>query len=331
MGKSLSYVAYIHKQESQNTMGQSIAVIGATGLVGQEIISILGEGDYDVETLHAITSKKQSGKELSFGDRDLITKNIDDFDFKDADIVFYAQQLAPSKSTILRIANDGVRVIDCSGVMTFEPHHGHITVLPSARAQLLMTALKPITKYTNIKRITVSTFEATSGEGKDGMDELFNQSRKFFVHDAMETNVFDKQIAFNVIPQIDGFMDDGQATSEWTLSAEIKKFLGKNIKTSATCVQVPTFIGHAMAVNIECDGDIEVTTALDLWRGDHATTVIDRMSEMEFVTPSEIAGEDTVFISRVRVDPTLDHGLSFWCVGDNVRVGIAMNAIEAIK
>lgn len=311
-------------------MGQSIAVIGATGLIGHEIISILGDGDYDIKTIHALTSKKQSGKEISFGDRDIITRDMDDYDYAGIDIVFYTQQLAPSKTKIMSLAQQGIRVIDCSGIMTFEPAHDLITTLPSARAQLLLTALKPITKYTNIKRVCVSTYEATSGEGKDGMDELFNQSRKFFVHDAMETNVFDKQIAFNVLPQIDGFMDDGQATSEWVLSAEIKKFLDEDIKVSATCVQVPTFIGHGMTVNVECGGDIDVSTAIDLWRGDHNTTVIDRMSEMEFITPAEIAGEDTVYISRVRADQTLDHGLSFWCVADNIRTCIAMNAIEKL-
>ncbi len=171
-------------------------------------------------------------------------------------------------------------------------------------------------------------FEATSGEGKDGMDELFNQSRKFFVTDGLENVVFNKQIVFNTIPQIGDFMDDGKTQSEWSLSAEVKKLLDKDIKITATCVQVPVFIGHGISVNVEFEGDIDAKIAMDLWRSDHDITVIDRASEMEFVTPVEIAGEDSVFISRIREDSTLDSGLSFWCAADNTRATTAIRAVN---
>jgi len=314
-------------------MAYNIGIVGANGLIGHDIIDILGDGEsgIDVQTLYALTSKKQSGYELSFGDRDITTIDKDGFDYSKTDIVIYAPTTPPSKSEILNIADSGAKIIDCSGVMMFEGGKDNIICLPSARASLLLDALKPIAKYTKITDVTLTTMEATSGEGKDGMDELFNQSRKFFVTDGLEPAVFGKQIAFNLIPQVGDFMDSGQTQSEWLLSAEMKKFMHKDIKVTATCVQAPVFVGHSMAVNVECEGDITVETAIDLWRSSPDTIVIDRMSEMEYVTPAEIPGEEAVYISRIRDHGNIDNGLSFWCVGDNIRAGVAVKVIETLK
>jgi aspartate-semialdehyde dehydrogenase len=310
-------------------MGYKVAIVGATGMVGSEIINILAEQEsMPVEVLYALTSKKQSGREMSFGDRDLQTQDENSFDFSSVDIVFYTTEYQPSKDVIKKALNAGVKVIDCTGLTLFDETQDNLISMPSARGQQLLSALRPLMKYTKIKRVCVSTFESTSGTGKDGMDELFNQSRKFFVTDGLENVVFNKQIVFNTIPQIDDFMDDGQTKSEWLLNAEIKKLLDKDIKVSATCVQVPVFIGHGMAVNVECEGNIDSKIAMDLWRSDNDTTVIDRASEMKYVTPVEIAGEDSVFISRIREDSSLDNGLSFWCAADNVRATMALQAVK---
>jgi aspartate-semialdehyde dehydrogenase len=317
-----------NKQE-RNIMGYKVAIVGATSLVGSEIINILAEPEsLSVDALYALTSKKQSGREMSFGDKDIQTQDQDAFDFTSVDIVFYTTEYQPSKDIIKKALKAGVKVIDCTGLTLFDEKQSHLFSMPSSRGQQLLSALRPLMKYTKIKRVCVSTFEATSGIGKDGMDELFNQSRKFFVTDGLENLVFNKQIVFNTIPQIDEFMDDGQTKSEWLLNAEIKRFLDKDIKVSATCVQVPVFIGHGMAVNVECEGNIDAKIAMDLWRADNDTTVIDRASEMEYVTPIEIAGEDSVFISRIREDSTLDNGLSFWCAADNVRATMAVKAVK---
>jgi len=300
-------------------MGYKIAVVGANTMIGHEIIEILGDGDAAIETLHALTHKGQSGRALSFGHEDIITKDVATFDFSNVEIVFYADGLADAKSVVERAVNAGCQVIDASAVMTFETDQKKVTSIPHATASILIDALRPLHQKTAIKRASLTSFEATSAEGKDGMDELFNQSRKFFVSDGMDHNVFQKQIAFNVIPQIDEFMDDGMTESEWRLGAEVKKFLDKTIKTSATCVQVPVFMGHGMAVTVELADDLDARDARALWRDQDGIMVIDRESEMGCVTPAEIAGEDAVFISRIRNDATLDHALSFWVTADNIR------------
>lgn len=310
-------------------MSYKIAVVGAMGMIGNEILHVLSEQEeLNIEAVYALTAAKQAGNEISFGDQDIQTQDVEKFDFKSADCVFYAPEHNPSSDIVKRIAMLGIKVIDCTGVTFFENDIENLVSMPSARGQQLLSALRPLMKYTKIKRVCVTTFEATSGAGKGGMDELFDQSRKFFVTDGMENMVFNKQIVFNAVPQVDEFMDDGQTKAEWLLNAEIKRLLDKDIKVSATCTQVPVFIGHGMSVNVEFEGSIDSPVAMDLWHKDQKTVVIDRASEMEFVTPVEIAGEDSVFISRVRADSSLDRGLSFWCVADNIR---ATMAVEAVK
>ncbi len=310
-------------------MSYTIAIVDASGVLGHEIFNILAESDINIKSVVPLTTKKMSGREISFGDVDMVTKDMDTYDFKGTDIVFVAGYAREAKSIIQNAISAGVRVIDCLGVSLFDDIKGKIDVIPSATTLQLMDALKPIHDHVKIKRVVITTFEAVSGEGKDGMDELFNQSRKFFVSDGLENNVFPKQITFNTLPQVGEFMDDGQTKGEWTLSAQMKKCMDKNIKITATCVHVPVFIGHGMAVNIECEGDIDAKTARGLWRADGHTIVIDEASEMEFVTPAEISGEDHVYISRIRDDSTLDNGLSFWCVADNIR-HVAVTAVNKI-
>jgi len=300
-------------------MGYNIAIIDVVGLIGHEILNILAENPETVESVVGLTSKRLAGREISFGDQDIITKCMDNFDYKGIDFVFIAGYPKEALNVAKTALKADAKVIDCTGVTLFdEPREGLIS-LPTASSSQLISAIKPLHDEVNIKRVVVSTYEATSGIGKDGMDELFNQSRKFFVSDAMDTDIFMKQITFNVIPQVDDFMPDGMTKAEWRMNAEIKKCLDKNIKVAAHCVTVPVFVGHGMMVNIECEKDIDMKAARKLWRNDNNTIVIDESSEMEYVTPVEIAGEDHIYISRIRSDSTVDNGLSFWCVTDNIR------------
>jgi len=207
----------------------------------------------------------------------------------------------------------------------------NLVSLPSAISSQLIATLKPLQTHAKIKRIVVSTYQAVSVEGKDGMDELFNQSRKFFVTDGLENDVFQKQVSFNVIPQIGDFMDDAQTRAEWVINAEIKRHIDKNIKTSATCVIVPTFVGSGLSVNVEFDADMDAKTAKSIWRDNSDVIIIDEASEMEFVTPAEVAGEDAIFVSRLRNDSTVDNGISFWSSADNIRACVALRAVEVMN
>jgi aspartate-semialdehyde dehydrogenase len=313
-------------------MGYNIAVADVMTLVGHEIITILAETDFPVDQIFALTHTKQTGRELSFGDKNIKTSDIASFDFSKIDMLFHTGHGREAKEIMNAAMKAGVTVIDAGGHFLFDDiTHDKCLSLPTSIGSQLATVLKPLHAQAAIRRVVVSTYEATSSEGKDGMDELFNQSRKFFVHDAMETNVFGKQIAFNVIPQTDLFMKDGQTESEWRLAAEIKKTVDKNIRLSATCVQVPVFIGHGMSINVEFADDMDAKTARRLWRETDGITIIDTSSEMEFITPAEIAGEDAVFLSRIREDSTLNNGLSFWCAADNIRACTALKAVEAAK
>jgi len=310
-------------------MALNIAVVGATSLIGQEIIEILGEGEYAVDSLAALTHKSRSGREMSFGEKDIKTQDVSNYDFSSVDAVFYAGGLADAKDIATIAIKAGAKIIDCSGALTFEANTDGVILMPGAATLMLSHALRPMLSQTKIKRAVVTTFESTSAEGKEGMDELFNQSRQFFVSDALDHQVFNKQIAFNVIPQTDDFMSDGVTKSEWSFAAEMKKFVDEKIKISATCVQVPVFMGHGMAVNIEMDGELDAREAKALWRDSDGIMVIDRESDMGCVSPVEIAGEDAVFISRVRDDATLDNGLSFWVTADNIRC-VAAHAVKTI-
>lgn len=312
-------------------MTYNVAIIGVLSLVGHEILNILAETEFPIGKLYPLTTKKMSGREMSFGDRDVITHNMDDFDYSKADIVFVAGQDREAKSIIQKSLKANAKVIDCTGASLFDEAHDNLKSLPTSASAQLLSILTPLHESAKIKRVVVSTYEAVSVEGKDGMDELFNQSRKFFVSDAPENNFFDKQISFNVIPQIGDVMDDGQTNAEWRLSAEIKKCLDKEITVTATSVAVPIFIGTGMAVNVEFNSDIDAKMARQIWRDNDDTVVIDAGSEMEYVTPAEIAGEDSVFISRVRNDSTVNSGISFWCAADNIRACMAVRAVRAAQ
>lgn len=313
-------------------MGHKIAVYDAGSLVGHEIITILAETNFPVDRIYALAPTRQSGKEMSFGDQDIKTQDVLNFDFKDCDIFFHTGKGLNAKEVMDKALKENVKVIDMGGHYMFDDiHHDKCISLPSAIGTQLISVLEPLHKEVKIKRVVVSTYEAVSSAGKGGMDELFDQSRKFFVHDSMETNIFGKQIAYNVIPQTEPFMKDGQTESEWRLAAEVKNQLDKSIKVSATCVQVPVFLGHGMSVNVEFEKDIDAKTARKLWRADKSLTIIDVESDMEFVSPVEIAGEDSIYISRIRNDSTLDNGISFWCVADNVRATSAVRAVEAAR
>ena len=313
-------------------MGLNIAVYDAVTLVGHEILTIMAETDFPVSELYALTTTRQGGKEMSFGDRDVKAVDILKFDFDKCDILFHTGHGQTAKDIIEQALKQNVKVVDLGGHYLFDDiRHDNCISMPSAIATQLAATLKPLQSEADIKRVVVSTYEATSSEGKDGMDELFNQSRKFFVHDAMENNVFGKQIAFNVIPQTDHFMKDGATESEWRLAAEIKKEVGKSIKLTATCVQVPVFIGHGMSVNVEFNSEIDAKAARKIWRATEGLTIIDTASEMEFVTPAEIAGEDAIFLSRIRDDSTVDYGISYWITADNIRASVALQAVEAAR
>jgi len=310
-------------------MSHSIAIIGAQTLIGNEILNCLSEQETDYKSIHVLTPKRQTGKAVSFGDKDLETVDQEEFDYKSVDIAFYAGDIHGSDSLIETILKSGAKVIDCTGSNFLKDiTNDNLVAMPSPRSLILSSVLKPLIKRAPIKRICITTLEAASGEGKDGMDELFNQCRKFFVSDGMDNNVFAKQIAFNVIPQIEDLIDNGQTTSENQFSNEMKKLLG-DISLSSTCISVPVFIGHGMSVNVEFHNEMDAKTARNIWQERDHLLIIDRESEMKFVTPIEIAGEDSVFLSRVRNDSTLDHGLSFWCVADNVRF-VALQAISNI-
>lgn len=326
-------------------MGYKVAVIGATGIVGHEIISTLAERNFPVDELVPLASRRSSGRPISFGDKDITVKALEDYDFKGVDIVLSSAGGHISEQFVPVATKAGAVVIDntshfrndpdipliipeINGDMIADYKKKNIIANPNCSTIQMLMALKPLHDEAKVKRVVVSTYQSVSGAGKDAMDELFNQCRKFFVNDVLERQVFGKQIAFNVLPQIDAFMDDGQTKEEWKMAAETKKILGKDVKVAATCVRVPVFIGHGVAVNVEFENEMTPSTARRLWRDFDGVTVIDVESEMEYVTPVDIAGEDDVFISRVRADSTVDYGLSFWCVADNIRKGAALNAVQ---
>lgn len=326
-------------------MSYKIAVVGATGNVGREILNILDERKFPFSEVHAVASTRSVGQEVSFGDTVLKVEDLSDFDFKNVDIVLSSAGGKVAADFAPKAAKDGAIVIDNSSHFRMDPDvplivpevnpedirdykKKNIIANPNCSTIQMVVALKPLHDAADIKRVVVSTYQSTSGAGKAGMDELFNQTRKFFVNDAIEKQIFSKQIAFNVIPQIDVFMDDGMTKEEWKMVVETKKILDKNIKICANCVRVPTFISHAEMVNVEFEDELSPKNAMKLWRDMDGITVIDRSSDMEFVTPVEVAGEDAVFISRIREDPSVENGLNFWCVSDNLRKGAALNAVQ---
>ena len=325
--------------------GFKVAVVGATGNVGREMLAILAERKFPASEVVALASSQSIGREVSFGDRTLKCKALDHYDFSATDICLMSAGAAVSKEWSPRIGKQGCLVIDNSSTWRLDPDvplvvpevnaeaakafsRKYIIANPNCSTAQLVVALKPLHDFAKIKRVVVSTYQSVSGAGKDAMDELFSQTRAVFVSDPVEAKKFPKRIAFNVIPHIDVFMDDGSTKEEWKMVAETKKILDPKIKLTATCVRVPVFIGHSEAVNIEFENPITADEAREILREAPGCLVIDRREPGGYITPHEAAGEDATYISRIREDPTIDNGLNIWVVSDNLRKGAALNAIQ---
>jgi len=327
-------------------MGYKIAVVGATGNVGREILETLWEREFPADDVVALASSRSIGKTVSFGDEEEIkVQDLDGYDFRGTDIVLSSAGGAISADFAPKAGKAGAVVIDNTSHFRMDPDvplvvpevnadalagfgRKNIIANPNCSTIQMVVALKPLHDLARIRRVIVSTYQSVSGAGKAGMDELFDQTKGIYVNDPMVKEQFTKQIAFNVIPHIDVFMEDGSTKEEWKMVVETKKILDPAIKVSATCVRVPVFIGHAESVNVEFEDPIDAQTAREAWQAAAGVTVIDHRLDEGYVTPAESVGEDAVFISRVREDPTIDNGLNFWCVSDNLRKGAALNAVQ---
>jgi aspartate-semialdehyde dehydrogenase len=329
----------------RNTMGYKVAVVGATGNVGREILSILAERGFPADEVIALASRRSQGVEVSFGDKTLKVKNLETYDFSDTDICLMSAGGAVSKEWSPKIGAQGCVVIDNSSQWRMDPDvplivpevnadaitgfaKKNIIANPNCSTAQLVVALKPLHDAATIKRVVVSTYQSVSGAGKDAMDELFTQTRAVFVSDPVEPKKFPKRIAFNLIPQIDVFLDDGSTKEEWKMVVETKKILDPKIKLTATCVRVPVFISHSEAVNVEFENELSAEDARKILREAPGILVIDTREPGGYATPHEAAGEDATYISRLRDDPTVDNGIAFWCVSDNLRKGAALNAVQ---
>jgi aspartate-semialdehyde dehydrogenase len=328
-------------------MGYRVAVVGATGNVGREMLNILAERAFPIDEIAALASSRSQGSEIEFGETGQMLKvqNVDNFDFAGWDIALFAAGSGPTKVHAPRAAAAGCVVIDNSSLYRMDPDvplivpevnpeaidgytRRNIIANPNCSTAQLVVALKPLHDRAKIKRVVVATYQSVSGAGKDGMDELFEQSRGIFVGDQVEAKKFTKQIAFNVIPHIDVFLDDGSTKEEWKMVVETKKILDPKIKVVATCVRVPVFVGHSEAVNIEFENEISAAEAQDILRESPGVMLIDKREDGGYVTPVECVGDYATFISRVREDSTVENGLSLWCVSDNLRKGAALNAVQ---
>ncbi len=327
-------------------MGYKVAVIGATGAVGREILTTLSEREFPADDVVALASERSVGMRVSFGeDEELKVQELSNFDFKGSEIVLSSPGAKVSAEHAPRAARAGAVVIDNSSHFRMDPdvplvvpevnpdaiagyERRHIIANPNCSTIQMVVALKPLHDLARIKRVVVATYQAVSGSGKDAMDELFNQTRGVFVNQTAKPQVFPKQIAFNAIPHCDVFMEDGSTKEEWKMMVETKKILDPAIKLSATCVRVPVFIGHAEAINVEFESPISEEEACEALREAAGITLIDYRVDEGYVTPAECAGEDPVFVSRVRTDPTVENGLSLWVVADNLRKGAALNAVQ---
>ncbi len=326
-------------------MGYKVAVVGATGNVGREMLEILAERRFPADEVVAIASRRSQGVEVSYGDKTLKAKALEHYDFSDVDICLMSAGGSVSKEWSPKIAAQGVVVIDNSSQWRMDPDvplvvpevnadaiagftKKGIIANPNCSTAQLVVVLKPLHDKAKIKRVVVSTYQSVSGAGKDGMDELDRQTKAVYSLGELETKKFTKRIAFNVIPHIDVFMDDGYTKEEWKMVAETKKILDPKIKLTATCVRVPVFIGHSEAVNIEFENEITADEAHEVLRNAPGVLVVDKRENGGYVTPYESAGEDATYVSRVREDPTVENGLALWCVSDNLRKGAALNAIQ---
>jgi len=327
-------------------MGYRVVVVGATGNVGREILNILHERLFPIEKIEVLASRKSLGTECGFGEKTLKTKDLDTFDFKGWDIALFAVGSEATKKYAPRATKSGCVVIDNSSHFRYDPRvplivpevnpdaildykKTYIISNPNCSTAQLVVALKPLHDRAIIKRVVVSTYQSVSGSGKAAMDELWNQTKALFIYgNDVEPEVYPKQIAFNVIPQIDKFLDDGQTKEEWKMVAETKKILDIAIKLTATCVRVPVFVGHSESVNVEFEEFLDDDEARDILREAPGIMVIDKREPGGYTTPIECVGDYATFVSRIRQDNTVENGINFWCVSDNLRKGAALNAVQ---
>jgi aspartate-semialdehyde dehydrogenase len=328
-------------------VGYRVVVVGATGNVGREMLNILAEREFPADEIAAVASSRSTGTEIEFGEtgKTLKVRNIEHFDFAGWDIALFAAGSGPTKIYAPKAAAAGCVVIDNSSLYRMDPDvplivpevnpeaidgytARNIIANPNCSTAQMVVALKPLHDAARIKRVVVSTYQSVSGAGKEGMDELFEQSRNIFVGDPAVAQKFTKQIAFNVIPHIDVFLDDGYTKEEWKMVVETKKILDPKIKVTATCVRVPVFVGHSEAINLEFENEISAKKAQSILREAPGVMLVDKREDGGYVTPIECVGEYATYVSRVREDPTVDNGLVLWCVSDNLRKGAALNAVQ---
>ncbi len=326
-------------------MALRVAIVGATGNVGRELFNIMDERNFPADKVHAVASRRSLGRKCSYGDKTILCEALDDFDFGKVDLVLMSAGGSISKEWSPKIAKAGAIVVDNSSAWRMDPDvplvvpevngeavlgYGKKNIIanPNCSTAQLVVALKPLHQAAGIKRVVVSTYQSASGAGKAGMDELWTQTKGMFVNDSPTPDVFSKQIAFNVIPQIDVPMEDGSFKEEWKMRMETKKIIDESIELVATCVRVPVFVGHSEAVNVELEDPLSVEEARELFRNADGVQLIDNIEEDQFVTPIECVGEWASYVSRVRKDPTVENGIIFWNVSDNLRKGAALNAVQ---
>ena len=327
-------------------MGLKVAVVGATGNVGREMLSILAEREFPADQVFAVASERSMGLEVSFGEDDVLkVQDLDRFDFKGVDIALFSPGAKVSAVHAPRAAKTGTIVIDNTSQFRMDPDvplvvpevNAHaiaqykkrgIIANPNCSTIQMVMALKPLHDIARIMRVVVSTYQSVSGAGRESMDELFNQTRGVYVNDPPKKEYFTKQIAFNVIPHIDNFQDGGDTKEEWKMAVETRKILDPDIAVTATCVRVPVFIAHAESVNVEFEAEVTVERARAALKSFPGVVVIDHRADEGYVTPVEAAGDDAVYVSRIRKDPTVPFGLNLWVVADNLRKGAALNAVQ---
>ena len=327
-------------------MGYKVVVAGATGNVGREMLNILAEREFPVDEIAALASRKSLGTEISFGEKTVKTKDLDTFDFTGWDIALFAVGSEATKIYAPKAAAAGCIVIDNSSLYRYDPQiplivpevnadqifmykNKNIIANPNCSTAQMVVALKPLHDRARIKRVVVSTYQSVSGAGKEGIDELWDQTKGMYVPgQEVAPKKFSKQIAFNVIPHIDVFLDDGSTKEEWKMVAETKKILDPKIKVTATCVRVPVFVGHSEAINIEFEDPLDWQEAQDILREAPGVMLIDKREAGGYITPVECVGDYATYISRVRQDSTIENGINLWCVSDNLRKGAALNAVQ---
>ncbi len=326
-------------------MSYKVAVVGATGNVGREMLNILAERNFPVSEVVPLASRRSLGQEVTFGEKTIKVKCLDDYDFTGTDIALMSAGGSISKKWGEKIGKMGCVVIDNSSHFRMDPDvplvvpevngdaiagytKKNIIANPNCSTAQMLVTLKPLHDYAKIKRVVVSTYQSVSGSGKAAMDELWTQTRAIFVNDPIETNVYPKQIAFNVIPHIDVFMDSGDTKEEWKMVAETAKILDPDIQLTATCVRVPVFLGHSESINIEFEKPVTEAKVTNILRDADGIMVIDKREDGGYITPIECVGEFATFVSRIRRDVTVKNGINLWCVSDNLLKGAALNAIQ---